>query len=306
MRKVYLGTEEISDKLKLNGDRAEIPFPVYVDTLEIEYLLVGGGGGGANYYLSGDKVGAGGGAGEFKSGSFNLSPSQLLTYAIGGAGLGDEWDPPSGPGSCVGQNGYRTYIQGIASAASGSGAARYGGCGYGGFNTGAGYIGGGPNRGEAGGGGAGSIENGSDGTWPAYPSGPAFGGSGGDGIVTDFVYPNGSPIQGGAGGGGGAGGTGFTDVGGAGGIPGGGNGGAGSTPAENATTPGSGGGGAYYANSGAGGDGLLVFRYLADREVLTGFGTSYKVGNYWYHIDDIVSNNAQKTYTAPPRFLISI
>lgn len=83
MKKVYLGTEEISDKLRLGSERVELPF---TEQLSIEYMAIAGGGGGGGAF---NRAAGGGGAGRFVSSSYELPVSGTFAITIGNGGAVD-------------------------------------------------------------------------------------------------------------------------------------------------------------------------------------------------------------------------
>ncbi len=235
-----------------------------VPSLDLDVLIVAGGGGG------GAALGGGGGAGELLRQAMTITGPQTATVGAGGPGV-----TRNTGGNGVGTKGGDTTFNGVT-AEGGGGGASYN-TGSGGGTGGNGGGGGGNNPGgtgtqnnggnavgspdwESGGGGAvgGPGQNGDDG-------GNQKGGDGGTGYdAADFGLGR---I---AGGGGGAGAYFASSTPGAG-VDGGGNGapkGAGNN-GEDATGYGGGGGGADYPVSGtttggAGFDGVVAVRYVAD------------------------------------------
>jgi len=202
-----------------------------------DILLVGGGGGGSN----GGNYGGGGGAGKFTALSSQILAPQNYTITIGAGGAGSA-------------NGNATTI----TAGGFSQSATYGftGSGVTGGNSGDGYTGGSGNNSSpfAGGGGAGSTQNG----FNAVSS--AGNGGAGNSTLSSWATATGTGVSGAyaGGGGGGANGSGAGA-----GAAGGGNGtntnGANGSPATANT--GSGGGGAVNNTGGTGGSGIVIVRY---------------------------------------------
>lgn len=295
MRKVYLGTQEISDKLRLGSERVEFGLKYILD---IDYLIVAGGGAG------GGDNGGGGGGGGLISGSTILSGSTLdeATYEVI---VGREGIYTASPASAA-NNGKNSSFLGFTAIGGGAG----------GQNTIAGLNGG------SGGGGGGFAEpgqpltiipgglgtpgqgfNGGAGKGVgAQPSPPSFfknpgpgGGAGEAGLdAPDDYTPKRNGASGSqwldgnfyAGGGGPAGVAGIT-AGGLGGPGGGGAGGINEFTTGSAGTPntggGGGGGGTAPAIPASGGSGVVIIRYEADVQTAVGGDNIFKSGSYWYH-----------------------
>jgi len=256
----------------------------------IEVLAVGGGGSGGGY-----NAGGGGGAGGVLSVSTSTSPGLSYGVVIGGGGAGIAYPSQgnSGTNSTFGSlvtaygGGYgQTQSTGSKGGDGGSGGGAGGGGGvpaYSGGTAGSGTTG------QGNPGGLGYFSSGADGA----------GGGGGAGAPGG----NGSSNNGGAGGagtnsfsawttatgtgvsnylGGGGGGESYNGSSAPGGSGGGGNGSIGAPPGtggSGTTNTGGGGGGAF--NSGSGGSGLVIVRYLGSQR---GFGgTINSLGGYTYH-----------------------
>jgi hypothetical protein len=286
-------------------------FTVLDQNLNVEYLIVGGGGSGGNCQGNSGTPGGGGGAGGVLIGSMVLN-RQSYPITIGGGGASQTTT------GLAGINGTNTIALGLISYGGGGGGGddvnspfgadsparrrgKTGGSGGGGSNEspipaepifGQGNYGGSSEY-CAGGGGAGEIGNG------AFYN--TSGGTGGNGITCSI---NGTTTT--YGGGGGAGGSvSQGSTGGPGGTGGGGAGASriGSGVVSNATngstnTGGGGGGGAANggttSNSGAGGSGIVIIRYLKDKDKSTTFTTTKPI------INDLVLNLDATNHTSFP------
>lgn len=233
-----------------------------MQSLSVDYVVVGGGG-------SGGSNGGGGGGGGYQSGT--LTVSELSTVVVGAGGA----SRTAGYTGFVGSSSVFATITangggGGGGAGSVSPNALNGGCGGGaGFSGNANYTGGSGSQGgnggnsttsgtanNGGGGGGGANANGSAGTTTGSTG---TGGAGGAGIASSI---SGTSVTRGGGGGGGA-----TNTAGTGGAGGGGNGAQGTGgqagTAGTANTGGGGGGGAGgNGTGGAGGSGVVIVRYL--------------------------------------------
>jgi hypothetical protein len=223
--------------------------------LRISYVAVAGGGGGATSTF-------GAGAGQYLAGTTSFIPATTLITITIGAG---------GPGSIDGGTGGTTTISGVVSC----------GGGYASGVSGNGYVPGSGTGTDAFGGGAGSSGNGGPGTGGG-------GGTGGPGS-TSSISGSSQTIAGGGGGGG------YYTAGI--GTDGGGNGGQGTpsidgqinTPGLPAVSnTGSGGGGSGLNTGlpgGAGGSGIVIIRYRATSQKMTGGTlTSYTTAGVLYYV----------------------
>lgn len=250
------------------------------DTTPIEYLVVGGGGGGgaSSSSTTGGNGGGGGGAGGFLTGTGTLSLGELVvTVGIGGAkiaGTNTSQRGVSGANStfltdtAIGGGGGGIGLntaggQGLpGGSGGGAGNKRFSSTGPGAGTPGQGFDGGfgsgSTHTNQRGGGGGGAFEAGED---SVITAGSQRGGNGGSGLEwlagSENYY---------AGGGGGSGVA--TDVTaeriGLGGLGGGGNGRSATSAPEDGIdgTGGGGGGGAEFRGTSAGGDGVVVVRYV--------------------------------------------
>jgi YD repeat-containing protein len=234
---------------------------VSINSMSIEYLVVGGGGKGGAHSLYNLNSGGGGGGGGIATGVAQalLDAPLSVTVGIGGQSLA----APAGGSSSFGS---------IASATGGAGGGASGGAAGSG-----GYPGGVQSAGAPGGGGGAAG--------PGEPGMPHVGdypmaGKGGAGFVSSI---RGTPVTYGAGGGGsgwfdGDAGTGATP--GLAGGPGAGNGAYGGSGYAGAANSGGGGGGGEYGGGG-GGSGVVILRYLGPPKA-TG-GTITQAGGYTVH-----------------------
>jgi|21_taG_2_1085346.scaffolds.fasta_scaffold16375_1 hypothetical protein len=208
----------------------------------VEYLIIGGGGGGgrgAEY----NSVNAGGGAGGYLTGFYQVTKDTDYAIVVGDGGAGSTYSNISAPWGVIGDNGENSTAFGLTAVGGGLG---------GSYNS----------KGSDGGsgGGTGLRSSGSDLTGGAATAGQ--GNAGGSGTLY-----GGTGTANSGGGGGGAGGVGGNGSGGTGGSGGAGlassitgssvtrAGGGGGGARSNGGSGGSGGGGAGAGGSGAGGDG---------------------------------------------------
>jgi type II secretion system protein G len=244
-------TEEVCRCIYLSG-AGTTSWTVPTGVTQVRYLIVGGGGGGAFAY------GGGGGAGGFRT-TVNFSVSSPVSITVGKGGVADGGN---GENSIFGSITALGGGGGGINAVGNNGASGGGGSGNGGFGGGTGsqgYNGGSGNAGSlalAGGGG------GSGGAGGSYSG--STGGAGGIGTYSNITGPSVVYAAGGGGGGGNYGGY----TGGTGGSGIGGNATYHVTGSSGATQTGSGGGGgasspggAPYWSGGAGGSGVVIFRY---------------------------------------------
>ena len=190
-----------------------------VQTLSVEYLIVGGGGGGGGGVSA--VGGGGGGAGGMQSGVVNNVTATAYSIVVGngGAGVANGASSNGQPSSFAGVTslggGRGSTTNGSAAAAGGSG----GGAGNGTTNApgagtaGQGFAGGSgsgvytqTNCGGGGGGGKGGVGGNASG------SGPAYGGAGGAGAVNKYATGVNQTYAVGGGGGGPASGLGATST----------------------------------------------------------------------------------------------
>jgi hypothetical protein len=255
----------------------------YVQSYNLEYLVVAGGGGGGGTFSSGGYVGGGGGgAGGYiaQSTTINSGASYPIVIGAGGAGGSSSGSPTNGSngqdstflsltaiGGGGGGNGGAT-VNGFSggSGGGGSGYSGAGGSGTSGQGNTGGAGNGSPNFNAGGGGGAGAVGG----------NGTSTGGVGGAGLNWQSV---GTFYAGGGGGGS------YFSSGGTGGSGGGGNGGSTGSVGQNATANTGGGGGGAGTNSsgtnGNGGSGVVIIRYLGTQKGTGGTVTSS--GGYTYH-----------------------
>jgi YD repeat-containing protein len=256
---------------------------VAVNSINVEYLVVGGGGAGG--YSTG---GGGGGGGAVRKGELQLTPSTALSATVGAGGV------PNGSTSEGGSGGASNLGGGVSAAGGGGGAggsvtAKSGGSGGGGSRnqiagaastSGQGSGGNGfTSQGGGGGGGAGA---------PGTASTATLAGAGGAGLEINF---NGSSLNYAAGGGGG-GDDGDPDV--SPGAAGGSSAGAGTSntgQGGSAGAAGRGGGGGGGATAGPGGSGVVMARYLGGPKATGGVIT--QAGGYTIH-----TFTANGTFTA--------
>jgi len=305
------GTVTESGNYRIHTFTGSGQFTVLDQNLNVEYLIVGGGGSGGNCQGNSGTPGGGGGAGGVLLGSTILN-RQPYTITIG---AGADSQTTTG---IAGNNGSNTTAFGLISYGGGGGGGddvnspfgstaparrrgKSGGSGGGGSNespTPAEPIFGQGNYGGSseycsGGGGAGERGNG------AFFN--TSGGTGGNGMTCSINGTN--TTYGGGGGAGGSVSQGST--GGPGGTGGGGAGASriGSGVVSNATngstnTGGGGGGGAANggttSNSGAGGSGIVIIRYLKDKDKSTTFTTTKPI------INDLVLNLDASNHTSFP------
>lgn len=333
MQRLILGNKDISTSLKFDNEFSVVAFPIYEDSIEVEYLVVGGGGSGgtsANESLGvPDTAGGGGGAGSVATGSFTLTTGSAdLKVGVGLKGLKRVYNPNGSTQNGRGNIGYPSYVTEVDFFNGQLAVAGGGGRGLNtevtvnatggpsGLNqvgqelTGsfANFIEGGFNDffDDAAGGGAGSSQVGQDGTNDGGTPRTNTGGNGGQGVtVSDWYWNSSLDVVGAIAGGGGAsahdGGTNIAGVG----SFGGGDGAINSDDASDATTFGSGGGGSYEANSGAGKDGLVVLRYKNRFKINDSGDEVFQSGDYWYHTYTTGSLTTF-TFERPEKILVSI
>ena len=294
MQRLLLGNKDISTSLKFDNEFSVVAFPIYEDSIELEYLVVGGGGSGAVRGNIVTEAGGGGGAGQVQTGSISFATgSDPMVLSVGLGGNGQTYDGTGGDGL----DGYNSRLgiqENPTVLASG---------GEGGFPIGdairpeetGGRSGGGLNGGFNGfydndaGGGAGARTIGGSGLQGEGDT-TANGGAGGNGVnVSDWYWNSSLDVVGViAGGGGGSAGDSASPVAGLG-SDGGGNGAIGSNNGNDATTFGSGGGGceegddSIYPKGGDGHDGLVVLRYQNKFKINDSGDDVFQVGDYWYH-----------------------
>lgn len=101
MRKVYLGSEDISQSLRMNNKPV---FIQYDEPFAVEYLVVAGGGGAGYTQFGADRssgtLGGGGGAGGLRSGSIDVNINDTFSATVGSGGSGGS----SGVNASNGQN----------------------------------------------------------------------------------------------------------------------------------------------------------------------------------------------------------
>jgi hypothetical protein len=189
MRKAYLGNLQIDDKAYLGEDLLAFGWR---GPFEIEYLVVGGGGAGGN---SNDAGAGGGGAGGYLSDTIVLDPFRTIVVKVGTGGGATDL-------SFAGENGQSSSFDNISALGGGGGGmidiggtvrnGRAGGSGGGGAKfssftaiagagtTGQGFKGGDGTAGTGGAGGGGAISEGED-----YDGTTNFG-QGGNGIQSSI------------------------------------------------------------------------------------------------------------------------
>lgn len=275
-----------------NTEALTIPKGTSNSTVDVEYLVVGGGGGG------GGRAAGGGGAGGYLSNyggtklGVNFSNNLIVTIGTGGGGGGLSTRGGSGSNSIFsiidsnggGGGGYYLNVSGLSGGSGGGGGAGStpGGGGGGATPSGQGFNGGtgqGVNQSAAGGGG-GASEVG------VSPSVSGVSGDGGDGLQNNI---DGLNLYYAGGGGGSANHT----YNGAGGNGGGGTGGTNSIQAIAGTDGrGGGGGGGAYDNTGrAGGNGVVIIRYVTSNATLT-------IGGGLTHSSTTIGSETIVTFTA--------
>ena len=275
-----------------NTEALTIPKGTSNSTVDVEYLVVGGGGGG------GGRAAGGGGAGGYLSNyggtklGVNFSNNLIVTIGAGGGGGGLSARGGSGSNSIFsiidsnggGGGGYYINVSGLSGGSGGGGGAGStpGGGGGGATPSGQGFNGGtgqGVNQSAAGGGG-GASEVG------VSPSVSGVSADGGDGLQNNI---DGLNLYYAGGGGGSANHT----YNGAGGNGGGGTGGTNSIQAIAGTDGrGGGGGGGAYDNTGrAGGNGVVIIRYVTSNATLT-------IGGGLTHSSTTIGSETIVTFTA--------
>jgi hypothetical protein len=221
--------------------------------LPISYLIVGGGGGTYGQLASG-----GAGSGQIVENVFKASFGRVFTITVGGGGTFGGSGNPSG-------------IVNVISAGGGDGTT-----GGSGATSGNGYPGGAPFIGaygevQTGGGGGGSGEAGQNGV-------ESQGGNGGNGTSSSI---SGASVTRGGGGGGGS------QFGGNGGSGGGGSGNGGNGTANT----GGGAAGSYGGVNGQGGSGIVILRYRATSQKMTGGTvTSFTTAGVLYYVHTFESS----------------
>ena len=224
-------------------------FVVDSGSADVEVLVVGGGGGGGSY-------GGGGGAGGYQSNAAFAVTAQSYTVTVGSGGAANTGGGNSVFGSITANGGGEGGSNEEGGAAGGcggggglSGNLKTGGAGSQGGNGGNNSTAPGDDGAGGGGGATGNGQNGSS----------SKGGNGGAGTSNSIT---GSAVTYAGGGGGGA--MGGSDEGGTGGAGGGGNGGSqgGSQSATVGTDGLGGGGGGTWGTGQAGGDGIVIVRYI--------------------------------------------
>lgn len=312
MQKLILGNKDISTSLRMDGKYIDVAWPVYTESIDIEYLVIAGGGGGGSAHDASLFAGGGGGAGQIQTGSFTFATGSDNIFVMtgrGGEGANYPGNNPTSGGR--GLPGYDSYISGVVSSLKGEGghpigdAVRFDETGG---PSGAGFAGGSNDIfDQAAGGGAGNTGVGFDGDdGPTDNPAVAIGGNGGTGTtINDWYWNSSLDVVGAvAGGGGGSAYSAITESFGLG-TDGGGNGALGTNNASDATNFGGGGGGAFEATAGSGSYGLVVLRY-ENRFAINDSGTDvFQLGDYWYHSFSSASLS-QQTFERPDKILIDV
>ena len=222
-------------------------------------ILVIAGGGSGNIGKSGTYFGSGGGAGEVKSLAFQLLPISTYAIVIGAGGA----PVSNGILNVDGNSGTSSSFSSIITSSIPGGGGLYN-TGFGG-TSGNGFLGGGPGTSAPNtGGGAGSGATGNNASSNSGSGGTGVNTITGIGDFSSWITTTGIGVSGYIAGGGG-GSSAFVASGGAGGAGGGGAGAGSSSNAGDGTiNTGSGSGGGLYnsCNSGTGGSGVVVVRYL--------------------------------------------
>lgn len=312
MQKLILGNKDISTSLRMDGKYIDVAWPVYTESIDIEYLVIAGGGGGGSAHDASLFAGGGGGAGQIQTGSFTFATGSDNIFVMtgrGGEGANYPGNNPTSGGR--GLPGYDSYISGVVSSLKGEGghpigdAVRFDETGG---PSGAGFAGGSNDIfDQAAGGGAGNTGVGFDGDdGPTDNPAVAIGGNGGTGTtINDWYWNSSLDVVGAvAGGGGGSAYSAITESFGLG-TDGGGNGALETNNASDATNFGGGGGGAFEATAGSGSYGLVVLRY-ENRFAINDSGTDvFQLGDYWYHSFSSASLS-QQTFERPDKILIDV
>lgn len=313
MQRLLLGNKDISTSLKFDNEFSVVAFPIYEDSIELEYLVIAGGGAGGVRGNITTRAGGGGGAGQVQTGSLTFATgSEDMPVKVGPKGNGDDYNPPQGG---RGLPGYDSYI-GLDSAPFVQAEKGQGGHPIGdtvrfdetGGPSGAGFDGGFNDvYDHAAGGGAGNTSigvSGNDG--PGADPTTAIGGNGGTGTNLSDWYLNSSLDTVGfvAGGGGGSAWNATNRTAGLG-TNGGGDGAIDTGTAGNATTFGSGGGGAYEGTSGDGAGGLVILRYKNRFKINNSGNEVFQAGEYWYHTYTTASLS-EYSFERPEKILVSI
>lgn len=313
MQRLLLGDKDISTSLKFDNEFSVVAFPIYADSIELEYLVIAGGGAGGVRGNITTRAGGGGGAGQVQTGSLTFATgSGTMPVFVGPKGLGDDYDPPSGGRGSAGYDSYLgLYAARLVEAIRGEGGHPIGDVvrfDETGGPSGAGFDGGFNDvYDNAAGGGAGNTSvgvSGNDG--PGADPTTAIGGNGGTGTNLSDWYLNSSLDTVGivAGGGGGSAWNSVNRTAGLG-TNGGGNAALNTDTAGNATTFGSGGGGAYEGTSGAGADGLVILRYKNRFKINNSGNEVFQAGEYWYHTYTTASLS-EYSFERPETILVSI